>query len=47
MPRRSLWRRLLSPAGDYDTALHYYEKYMEIDDKNPEVIYDMGMVYKS
>ena len=34
-------------AGDYDTALHYYEKYMEIDDKNPEVIYDMGMVYKS
>lgn len=34
-------------AGDYDTALHYYEKYMEIDNKNPEVIYDMGMVYKS
>ena len=34
-------------VGDYDTALHYYEKYMEIDDKNPEVIYDMGMVYKS
>ena len=34
-------------AGDYDTALHYYEKYMEMNDKNPEVIYDMGMVYKA
>ena len=45
MHRQSLWRS--TAAGDYDTALHYYEKYMEIDDKNPEVIYDMGMVYKS
>ena len=34
-------------AGDYDAALHYYEKYMEMNDKNPEVIYDMGMVYKA
>lgn len=34
-------------AGDYDAALRYYEKYMAINDKNPEVIYDMGMVYKA
>ena len=34
-------------VGDYDTALRYYEKYMEFNDKNPEVIYNMGMVYKA
>ena len=32
-------------AGDYDTALHYYEKYMEINDKNPQIIFNMAMIY--
>lgn len=34
-------------AGDYDTALHYYEKYMEINDKNPQIIFNMAMIYKT
>ena len=34
-------------VGDYDSALRYYERYMEFNDKNPEVIYNMGMVYKA
>lgn len=33
--------------GDYDTALHYYEKYMEMNDRNPQVIYNMAMIYKA
>lgn len=34
-------------AGDYDTALHYYEKYMEFNDRNPQIIFNMAMVYKA
>lgn len=34
-------------VGDYDSALRYYGRYMEFNDKNPEVIYNMGMVYKA
>ena len=34
-------------AGDYDTALHCYEKYMEINDKNPQIIFNMAMIYKT
>jgi len=34
-------------AGDYDTALHYYEKYMEINDRNPQIIFNMAMLYKT
>ena len=34
-------------AGDMDTALHYYEKYMEMNDKNPQIIYNMAMIYKN
>lgn len=34
-------------AGDYDTALHYYEKYMEINDRNPQIIFNMAMIYKT
>ena len=34
-------------AGDYDTALHYFEKYMEINDRNPQIIYQMAMCYKA
>ncbi len=33
-------------AGDPDQALYYYEKYMEINDQNPQIIYDMAMIYK-
>lgn len=34
-------------AGDYDVALHYYEKYMEINDRNPQIIFNMAMIYKT
>lgn len=34
-------------AGDYDAALHYYEKYMEINDRNPQIIFNMAMIYKT
>lgn len=34
-------------AGDYDTAIHYYEKYMEINDRNPQIIFNMAMIYKT
>lgn len=34
-------------VGDYDVALHYYEKYMEIDDRNPQIIFNMAMIYKT
>lgn len=34
-------------AGDYDLALHYYEKYMEINDRNPQIIFNMAMIYKT
>lgn len=34
-------------AGDYDTALHYYEKYMEFNDRNPQIIFNMAMIYKT
>ena len=34
-------------AGDTDTALRYYEEYMEMDDRNPQIIYNMAMIYKS
>ena len=34
-------------VGDYDSALRYYERYMKFNNKNPEVIYNMGMVYKA
>ena len=33
-------------AGDVDTALRYYEEYMEMDDRNPQIIYNMAMIYK-
>lgn len=34
-------------AGDYDTALRYYEEYMKLDDRNPQVIFEMAMIYKT
>lgn len=34
-------------AGDYDTALRYYEKYMEFNDRNPQIIFNMAMIYKA
>lgn len=34
-------------AGDQELALHYYEKYMEINDRNPQIIFNMAMIYKS
>ena len=34
-------------AGDYDAALHYYEKYMGINDRNPQIIFNMAMIYKA
>jgi len=33
-------------AGDTDTALRYYEEYMEMNDRNPQIIYNMAMIYK-
>lgn len=33
-------------AGDLDTALYYYGKYMEINDRNPQIIFNMAMIYK-
>ncbi|MCI8512924.1 MAG: hypothetical protein HFE83_13200 [Lachnospiraceae bacterium] len=34
-------------AGNADLALHYYEKYMEMNDRNPQIIYNMAMIYKA
>lgn len=34
-------------AGDADTALRYYEKYMEFNDRNPQIIFNMAMIYKN
>ncbi|MBQ7797294.1 MAG: hypothetical protein IJ374_12150 [Lachnospiraceae bacterium] len=34
-------------AGDYDMALKYYEEYMEFDDRNPQIIFNMAMIYKN
>lgn len=34
-------------AGDYDQALRYYEEYMEFDDRNPQIIFNMAMIYKT
>ncbi len=34
-------------AGDSDTALKYYEEYMKIDDRNPQIIFNMAMIYKA
>lgn len=34
-------------AGDYDGALRYYEEYMEFDDRNPQIIFNMAMIYKA
>lgn len=34
-------------AGDYDTALYYYGKYMEFNSQNPQVIFNMAMLYKA
>lgn len=33
-------------AGDLDMALRYYEEYMEFDDRNPQIIFNMAMIYK-
>lgn len=34
-------------AGDVDTALKYYENYMELNDRNPQIIFNMAMIYKN
>lgn len=34
-------------SGDVDTALRYYEKYMEFNDRNPQIIFNMAMIYKN
>lgn len=34
-------------AGDVDMALKYYEEYMEINDRNPQIIFNMAMIYKN
>lgn len=34
-------------AGDYDQALRYYDEYMEFDDRNPQIIFNMAMIYKT
>ncbi len=34
-------------AGDADQALRYYEEYMKFDDRNPQIIFNMAMIYKN
>ncbi len=34
-------------AGDVDQALRYYEEYMEFNDRNPQIIFNMAMIYKN
>ena len=34
-------------AGDHELALHYYESYMAINDRNPQIIYNMAMIYQT
>ena len=34
-------------AGDHELALKYYQEYMEFNDRNPKVIFDMAKVYKA
>lgn len=34
-------------AGDYDTALHYFEEYMKINDRNPQIIFQMATCCKA
>ena len=34
-------------AGDHELALHYYESYMAINDRNPQIIYNMAMIYQA
>ena len=34
-------------AGDTDQALRYYEEYMKFDDRNPQIIFNMAMIYKN
>lgn len=36
-----------SAAGDYELALKYYHEYMEFEDRNPQIIFDMAKVYKA
>lgn len=33
-------------AGDLDTALRYYEEYMQINDRVPQIIFNMAKIYK-
>ena len=33
-------------AGDHELALHYYESYMTLNDRNPQIIYNMAMIYQ-
>ncbi len=32
-------------SGDLDLALVYYDNYMDFDDRNPQVIYNMALIY--
>lgn len=34
-------------AGDPETALKYYEEYMKYNDRNPQIIFNMAMIYKA
>ena len=34
-------------AGDHELALHYYESYMAINDRKPQIIYNMAMIYQA
>lgn len=34
-------------AGDHELALHYYESYMTLNDRNPQIIYNMAMIYQA
>lgn len=33
-------------AGDAEQALRYYEEYMKFNDRNPQIIFNMAMIYK-
>ncbi len=34
-------------AGDWDLALKYYDEYMKFNDRNPQIIFNMAMIYKN
>lgn len=34
-------------SGDYNSALAYYEAYLSMNDRNPQILYDIALVYQA